>query len=81
MNKNNKNLRPIKLERLEAGSTCMIFAEPSRGIRRVKDTTVWRKDAENTILIDSTNEERCAILYPEDLVIPMSRPRRQQQRA
>lgn len=81
MTKNAKNLRPIKLERLEAGSTCTIFAEPSRGLRRSKDATVWRKDTDNTILIDSANEDRCAILYPEDLVIPMSRPRRQQQRA
>ena len=78
---NKKNLRPIKLERLEAGSTCTIFAEPSRGVRRSNDKTVWRRDAENTILIDTANEERCAILMPEDLVIPLSRPRRQQQRA
>lgn len=78
MTKNAKNLRPIKLERLEAGSTCAIFAEPSRGIRRSKDATVWRKDAENTILIDTQDEEHCAILLPEDLVVPMSRPRRQQ---
>ena len=81
MTKNAKNLRPIKLERLEAGSTCLIFAEPSRGIRRSNDKTIWRRDAENTILIDTANEERCAILMPEDLVIPLSRPRRQQQRA
>ena len=78
---NKKNLRPIKLDRLEAGSTCTIFAEPSRGVRRSNDKTVWRRDAENTILIDTANEERCAILMPEDLVIPLSRPRRQQQRA
>ena len=78
---NKKNLRPIKLERLEAGSTCTIFAEPSRGVRRSNDKTIWRRDAENTILIDTANEERCAILMPEDLVIPLSRPRRQQQRA
>ena len=78
---NKKNLRPIKLDRLEAGSTCTIFAEPSRGVRRSNDKTVWRRDAENTILIDVSNEERCAILMPEDLVIPQSRPRRQQSRA
>ena len=78
---NKKNLRPIKLDRLEAGSTCTIFAEPSRGVRRSNDKTVWRRDAENTILIDTSNEERCAILMPEDLVIPLSRPRRQQQRS
>lgn len=78
---NKKNLRPIKLDRLEAGSTCTIFAEPSRGVRRSNDKTIWRRDAENTILIDTANEERCAILMPEDLVIPLSRPRRQQSRA
>lgn len=77
MNKNNsKTLRPIRLFRLEPGSTCTIFAEPSRGIGRSKDKTVYRRDTENTILIDVTNEEKVAILLPDDLVVPMSRPKR-----
>lgn len=72
---NKKTLRPIRLVRLEPGSTCTIFAEPSRGIFRSKDRTVYRRDTENTILIDVANEEHCAILMPEDLVVPMSRPK------
>lgn len=67
-------VRPIRLERLEAGSTCRIFAEPSRGVQRSRDNTVWLRKEGNTILTDTTNEERVAILMPEDLVQPLSRP-------
>lgn len=70
-----KVVRPIRLHRLEPGSTCTIFAEPSRGVYKSKDTTVYRRDTENTILIDVKNEEHVAILLPDDLVVPMSRPR------
>lgn len=70
-----KTLRPIRLSRLEPGSTCTIFAEPSRSLWRSKDKTVYRRDTENTILIDVNNEEHCAILMPDDLVVPMSRPK------
>lgn len=70
-----KTLRPIRLFRLEPGSTCQIFAEPSRGIFRSKDKTVYRRDTENTILIDVKDESHCAILMPEDLVVPLSRPK------
>lgn len=76
MSNNKKTLRPIRLFRLEPGSTCTIFAEPSRGIYKSKDRTVYRRDTENTVLIDVADEERCAILMPDDLVVPMSRPRR-----
>lgn len=70
-----KALRPIRLFRLEPGSSCTIFAEPSRGLYRSKDKTVYRRDTENTILVDVNDPEHCAILMPEDLVIPMSRPK------
>ena len=76
MTNNKKTLRPIRLHRLEPGSTCTIFAEPSRGLYRSKDTTVYRRDTENTILVDVNNEEHFAILMPDDLVVPMSRPKR-----
>ena len=76
-NKNSKKKsdRPIRLWKLEPGSTCTIFAEPSRGIFRSKDKTVYRRDTENTILIDVNDENHVAILLPEDLVIPQSRPK------
>ena len=67
-------MRPIRMSKLAAGSTCTIFAEPSRGITRSSDNTVWVKEGDNTILVDANNPERCAILYPEDLVVPLSRP-------
>lgn len=69
------NLRPIKLARLEPGSTCTIFAEPSRGLYRSKDTTVYRRDTENTVLVDVNNPDHAAILMPDDLVVPLSRPK------
>ena len=72
---NKKTVRPIRLFRLEPGSTCTIFAEPSRGIFKSKDKTVYRRDTENTILIDVNDPEHVAILLPEDLVVPMSRPK------
>lgn len=75
-NKNKKKSdRPIRLWKLEPGSTCTIFAEPSRGIFKSKDKTVYRRDTENTILIDVNDESHVAILLPEDLVIPQSRPK------
>ncbi len=76
MSNNKKNLRPIRLHRLEPGSTCTIFAEPSRGLFRSKDKTVYRRDTENTILVDVNDSEHVAILMPDDLVVPMSRPKR-----
>jgi hypothetical protein len=70
---NKKQIRPIRFSRLEVGSTFDIFAEPSRGIRKSSDKTVWLKEAES-YSVDTTNPERYAILYPEDLVRPLSRP-------
>lgn len=74
-NNNSKFIRPIRLSRLEVGSTCRIFAEPSRGIQRSHDKTVWIRKEGNTILTDTTDDTRCAILMEEDLVQPISRPR------
>lgn len=73
MNNNKKQVRPIKFGRLEVGSKFDIFSEPSRGIRKSKDTTVYIKRAESWS--EAVNDEtRVAILYPEDLVRPLSRP-------
>lgn len=74
-NNNSKFVRPIRLSRLEVGSTCRIFAEPSRGIQRSKDNTIWIRKEGNTILTDVNDDSRCAILMEEDLVQPLSRPR------
>lgn len=71
----NKNPRPIRFAKLEVGSKYSIFAEPSRDIRKSNDSTVWYKDAE-AYSTDVGNPDRCAILMPEDLVLPLSRPRR-----
>lgn len=74
-NTKKKTDRPIRLWKLEPGSTCTIFAEPSRGIFKSKDKTVYRRDTENTILVDVADENHVAILMPEDLVVPLSRPK------
>lgn len=73
MNKHNKKqLRPIRFSRLEVGSSFTIFAEPSRGIQHSTDPTVYSKKAEGY----SEREDGTAIiLYPEDLVVPRSRPK------
>lgn len=75
-NKTTKFIRPIRLARLEVGSTCRIFAEPSRGIQRSYDKTVWVRKYGNTILTDVEDDEHIAILLEEDLVQPLSRPAR-----
>lgn len=70
---NKKQLRPIKFARLEVGSKFDIFAEPSRGIAKSKDSTVYIKKAES--YSEAVNDDtKVAILYPEDLVRPLSRP-------
>lgn len=65
--------RPIRFWKLEPDSKFSIFAEPSRGIRKSTDKTVYYKDCE-AYSTDTTNPERCIILDREDLVIPLSRP-------
>jgi hypothetical protein len=73
---NKKQVRPIRFSKLEVGSKYQTFAEPSRDIRKSNDPTVWIKTAE-AWSTDTTNEERIQILYPEDLVLPLSRPQQQ----
>jgi hypothetical protein len=69
--KQEKIVRPIRYYKLIPGSKFTIFAEPSRNIRKSKDTTVYRKLESWAENVD--NPEHIAILYPEDLVVPMSR--------
>ena len=69
---NTKRVFPIKFSRLRVGSKYQIFAEPSREIRKSNDQNVYVKQAES-YSTDITDPERAIILYPEDLVIPLSR--------
>ena len=64
---------PIQFGKLEAGSMFRIFAEPSRGIAKSNDPSVYQKIAESHSE-DTSNRERAIILYPEDRVIPLTRP-------
>lgn len=81
MNTNNKTTKrvfPIRFSRLEDGSDFQIFAEPSRNLRKSSDRRTYTKncDAFSTVKGTlNTEEEVVAILYPEDLVIPLSRGR------
>lgn len=63
---------PIRFARLFVGSKFRIFAEPSREIRKSSDETIYTKMAESWSEAEG-NPDKVAILYPEDLVIPMSR--------
>lgn len=64
--------RPIRFSRLIIGSKFTIFAEPSRGIRKSHDNTIYIKKAESYSEAQGNNE-KVIILYPEDLVVPLSR--------
>lgn len=64
---------PIRFDKLESGSHFRIFAEPSRGIVKSNDSTVYQK-IEESYSEDTSNRERAIILYPEDRVIPLTRP-------
>lgn len=76
MNSTNTNkqrrVRPIRFDRLYVGSMFRIFAEPSRGIRKSNDNTVYKKEAE-AFSINTADPEQAIILYPEDLVEPLTR--------
>lgn len=64
---------PIQFGKLEPGSMFRIFAEPTRGIIKSSDTTVYQKMAES-YSEDTSERARAIILYPEDRVIPLTRP-------
>lgn len=74
-----KRVFPIRFARLEVGSDFQIFAEPSRGVRKSNDKRTYVKDAEAYSTVKgtaNTEGEVVAILFPEDLVIPLSRGNR-----
>jgi len=66
---------PIRFDKLRHGSTFRIVAEPSRGIYRSKDTSVYKKDHNYFYSTDVDNAERSIVLYPQDLVMPVVKPR------
>lgn len=72
MNTKQNLRRPIRFSKLENGSLYEIFAEPTRGIQRSKDKTVYKKMSDS-YSISVENPDKHIILYPEDLVIPLSR--------
>lgn len=67
-----KRILPIRFQRLRAGSEFLIFAEPSRDIRKSDDKRVYVKVAESHS-VEKGNEDHAIILYPEDLVQPLTR--------
>ncbi len=67
-----KRVFPIRFAKLRVGSKFNIFAEPSRNIRKSNDPSVYIKKAE-AWSEDSEDASRAIILYPEDLVTPLSR--------
>ena len=79
--KNNvaRRVLPIAFSKLEAGSMFRIFAEPTRGIAKSNDSRVYQKIceaySEDTASAGKAGErERAIILYPDDRVIPLTRP-------
>lgn len=69
---NERKIFPIRFDRLRVGSEFDIFAEPSRRIRKSKDKRVYIKMAES-FSVEKGNEDNAIILYPNDLVRPLSR--------
>lgn len=69
-----RRVLPIRFSKLNLGSKFRIFAEPTRTppIRKSNDDAVYVKEAESYSL-DTANRERAIILYPDDLVVPLTR--------
>lgn len=68
-----KRVFPIRFHKLRVGSDYQIFAEPSRNIRKSSDTRTYTKVQESFSVAKGEKPERAIILYPDDLVIPLSR--------
>lgn len=69
---NTKRVFPIPFSKLWDGSKFQIFAEPTRRIRRSDDTRTYVKVCDAWSHVDG-DEDQVAILYPKDLVLPLSR--------
>src|SRR5687768_13928156 len=75
------NNKPLPFHLLYADSHFKIHSEASRGILRSDDTRTYRKVAEShSVQVDEDTgkdkePEVVCILRPNDLVVPVSRPR------
>lgn len=68
-----KRVFPIKFDRLHAGSDYMIFAEPTRDIRKSDDKTIYTKATDGYYSVSKSDPSKSIVLYPDDLVIPLTR--------
>ena len=68
---------PIPFDKLRPGSVFRIVAEPSRGIYRSKDRSVYRRDKAYYYSTSVTDPNKSIVLYPQDLVMPMREDRKQ----
>ena len=68
----NSSAHPIRFDRLHPNSFFKIIAEPSRGLRRVHDARIYRKDRDGFFSVNVANNQGC-VLHPEDLVMPLVR--------
>lgn len=62
--------RAIRFDALHPGSTFRIEAEPSRGIKKVRDGRVYRKDRNGFFSVDVITGAG-VVLMPHDLVLPV----------
>ena len=68
-----KKAYPIKFERLFPGTKFRIAAEPSRGIRRSTDRTIYvkAKEEEGFYSVSTEDANKSIVLMPYDLVHPL----------
>lgn len=66
----NSSSHPIRYDRLHPGSFFRIVAEPSRGLRRVRDGNIYQKNR-NGFFSEKVGSKTGCVLMPEDLVMPV----------
>ena len=70
----NSSSHPIRFDRLHPGSHFRIVAEPSRHIRRSRDTAIYKK-ARDGFYAENASNKNGIVLMPEDLVMPVVKER------
>lgn len=70
----NSSAHPIRYDRLHPGSFFRIVAEPSRGMKRVRDGRIYQKSRNGFYSENAANKQGC-ILMGEDLVMPVVKER------
>lgn len=73
----NNSKFPIHFDKLHEGSLFRIVAEPSRGLFRVKDNTLYKKAVNGFFATPFDDDTKGVCLMPNDLVMPVV-PIRQQ---